>query len=52
MGRIKEVGKDVGETLENEAEGIVKATKKVGRWARKNPIKTVLGIVAAIFLLR
>ena len=53
---IKKVGKEVGkeaiETVEIEVEDMVHATKKTVRWPRHNPIKTVLGIVAAIFCLK
>ena len=41
----KEVGKDVGETVEIEAEEAV-------RWARHNPVKVIVGIIASIFILK
>ena len=48
----KEVGREVRETVEIEAEEIVDSTKKVARWSRHNPIKVIVGIIASIFILK
>ena len=48
----KEVAKEVIETVEIEAEEMAGTPRRALRWTRHNPIKTVIGIIAAVFILK
>ncbi len=52
MDKLKAAGREARETLEIEVEEMVGTTKKAGRWARHNPIKVLIAIIAAIFFLK